>query len=176
VNEIEEETREFIEERIRAIKAELSKYPMPKRRAFDRACFLKPTLETDDKLFLMFLRAERFDEVAAARKLCLHFDHKMELFGEAKLPKTITLEDLDDDDLAVFKTGSYIILPKKDRSGRQPQLLNLPRMSFKNWKNQVRHQVSIRIIRMEGAESLIILFFSSLGPVYVVQYVQCVAC
>ena len=69
---------------------------------------------------------------------------KLELFGAAKLPKTMTLEDLDEDDLEVFKTGSYIILPKKDRSGRQPQLLNLPRLKFKDWRNQVRNRSSIQ--------------------------------
>jgi len=137
VNEIQEETPSFLAGRIEALKTELSKYPMTKRRSFDRACFLRPTLENDEKLFLIFLRGTRFDVKAAARLLCIHFDHKLELFGEAKLPKTITLEDLDDDDLEVFKTGSYIIVPKKDRSGRQPQLINLSRMKYKHWKNQV---------------------------------------
>ena len=144
MNKVLAESKTFVKERIAAMKAELLKYPVAKRRSFDRACFLRPTLENDDKLFLMFLRSERFDELAAARKLCLHFDHKLELFGAAKLPKTMTLEDLDEDDLEVFKTGSYIILPKKDRSGRQPQLLNLPRLKFKDWRNQVRNRSSIQ--------------------------------
>ncbi len=137
-----EETPEFIADRIRAIKAELSRYPVTKRRSFDRACFLKPSLENDWKLYLLFLRAERFDEVAAAVKLCLHFDHKWELFGEAKLPKTITLDDLDEDDMEVFQTGSHVILPKKDRAGRGVGLINLPPMRFRHWKNQVCSNVT----------------------------------
>ena len=119
------------------MKAELARYAVPKRRAFDRALFLKPSLENDEKLYLLFLRADRFDEVAAAKKLCLHFDHKLELFGEAKLTKTITLDDMDEDDMACFYAGSQIILPKKDRAGRSVDLINLPRMTFRHWKNQV---------------------------------------
>lgn len=136
MNKIQQETEEFVSERIEAMKEELSKLPPTRRRSFDRACFLKPTLENDHGLYLMFLRADRFDAESAASKLCLHFDHKLELFGEAKLPKKITLEDLNEDDLEVFQSCAYIVL-KKDRSGRQPQLLNMPRMKFKSWKNQV---------------------------------------
>lgn len=132
-----EETPQFVAERVQAIKDELAKYPLTKRRAFDRACFLKPSLGNDEKLYLLFLRAERFDEVAAARKLCLHFDHKMELFGEGKLAKKITLDDLDADDMATFRTSSFVILPKKDRAGRRVGVINLPPMKFKSWQNQV---------------------------------------
>lgn len=138
VNAIPDETPAFVKERIEATKAVMSKLPMSKRRAFDRAVFLKPGLEKDDKLYLLFLRAERFDPVAAARKLTLHFEHKLELFGEAKLPKKITLDDMDPDDLEVFRTGSHIILTKRDRAGRKVNLIDLTRISFKHWKNQVR--------------------------------------
>lgn len=140
MNEIAEESPEFIAERIKAIRAELGRFPISKRRAFDRAVFLKPALEHDEKLYLLFLRAERFDEVAAAKKLCLHFDHKLELFGEVKLPKKITLDDMDEDDMACFYAGSYVILPKKDRAGRSVGLINLPRIKFRDWKNQVCHR------------------------------------
>ena len=139
-----EETPEFIADRIQALKAELARYPVSKRRSFDRACFLRPSLEMDKKLYLLFLRAERFDEVAAARKLCLHFDHKMALFGEAKLPKAITLDDLDEDDMAVFQTGSYVILPKKDRAGRGVGLMNIPAMKYRHWKNQASPQFLLK--------------------------------
>jgi hypothetical protein len=139
VNDVFQETPEFVADRIRAIKEELTKYPLSKRRAFDRACFLKPSLGNDEKVYLLFLRAERFDVPPAARKLCLHFEHKWELFGEAKLPKNITLDDLDEDDMAALRTGSYIILPKKDRAGRRVGVINLPPMQFKHWKNQVRN-------------------------------------
>jgi len=38
-----------------------------KRQAYDRAVFLRPMLERDDKLHLMFLRAQRFDPCKAAQ-------------------------------------------------------------------------------------------------------------
>jgi hypothetical protein len=100
----------------------------------------------------LFLRAERFEVQPAAKKLCLHFDHKWELFGEAKLPKKITLDDLDEDDIAVIRSGSYIILPKKDRAGRRIGVINLPPMHHKHWKNQVRNIESLCPIRKQELE------------------------
>lgn len=137
VNSIVEETPEFVAERVAAMRSELAKFSVTKRRAFDRAIFLKPRLEKDTKLYLLFLRSERFDPISAAQKLCLHFDHKLELFGEVNLPKEITLDDLDEDDLEIFQTGCQLVLPHKDRSGRTIQIISIPRMKFKHWKNMV---------------------------------------
>lgn len=146
MNSVQEETPEFIQERVAEVKMELSKFSVTKRRAFDRAIFLKPGLENDVNLYLLFLRSTNYDGNTAAHKLCLHFDHKLELFGEAKLPKKITLDDLDEDDKAVFQTGCQIILPQKDRSGRTIQIINIPRMSFKHWKNQVSFLLGFQYI------------------------------
>ena len=47
----------------------------------------------------MFLRAERFDAPKAAIRLVNHFEGKLVLFGEDKLVKRITLDDLEEEDI-----------------------------------------------------------------------------
>eukprot|EP00934_Nitzschia_sp_Nitz4_P009394 Nitzschia sp. Nitz4//scaffold63_size106090//69156//70835//NITZ4_004398-RA/size106090-augustus-gene-0.160-mRNA-1//1//CDS//3329555999//9384//frame0 len=138
IQAIAEEDPTFVEKSIAVLKKEIAKLPSSKRRAFERASFLKPGLDQDEQLYLLFLRGDRFDAVKAAAKLCAHFEHKLELFGEAKLPKKITLDDLDEDDMACFQKGSLIFLGK-DRSGRAVDLINPMRMEYKHWKNQVRY-------------------------------------
>ena len=47
-----------------------------------------------------------------------HFEHKVQLFGEEKLVKKLTLDDLDDDDKAALRPGSHLFLLGKDTVGR----------------------------------------------------------
>mmetsp|Transcript_4294 Transcript_4294/g.10029 ORF Transcript_4294/g.10029 Transcript_4294/m.10029 type:complete len:347 (+) Transcript_4294:57-1097(+) len=73
----------------------------------------------NDKAFrVMFLRANEYDAKSTADQMFRFFDLKNQLFGTDKLVKDITIEDLDDDDIACLKAG-WIQLAGRDRSGRQ---------------------------------------------------------
>ena len=68
---------------------------------------------------LLFLRAEDYDAKLACARLLNFLDMKRELFGDEKLTKDITLDDLDDDDMHALRSGGFQILPIPDRSGRR---------------------------------------------------------
>jgi len=67
---------------------------------------------------VMFLRANEYDSKASAEQMIKFFDLKHQLFGVDKLVKDITMQDLDEDDIACLKTG-HIQLAGRDRSGRK---------------------------------------------------------
>lgn len=133
-----QETPEIVEMAIQKMKVELSLMPIRKRKSLDRAIFLCPTIERDEKLMLRFLRGERFDPKKAAMKMCIHFDHKAELFPLEKLPCRITLDDLSEDDMFSFRTGTFQPLPTKDQAGRTVLVIDISKLDYKHWKNQVR--------------------------------------
>jgi len=66
---------------------------------------------------VMFLRANLYDVTAAADNIIGFFEMKRQLFGDKKLVKDITLEDLDEDDIAALKSG-FVQRAGKDRAGR----------------------------------------------------------
>jgi hypothetical protein len=90
--------------------------PRSKRKAYDRAIFLKPTIQKDAKFKLMFLRAEHYDAKKSAFIMTRYFDEKQELFGVYKVAKKITLGDFSEKDLEVYKTGLGVLLPHKDQT------------------------------------------------------------
>lgn len=67
---------------------------------------------------LMFLRADDFDVACAIKRMHKFLDYKLELFGEEKLCRDITLKDLDLDDMTSLETGAFQELSERDRSGR----------------------------------------------------------
>eukprot|EP00980_Cylindrotheca_fusiformis_P012662 scaffold3098_cov158-Cylindrotheca_fusiformis.AAC.1 len=81
---------------------------------------------TDRDFRIMFLRANRYasngqnryDPKKAAKQMKNFFDTKHLLFGEDKLVKEITLDDLDEDDKRGLQRGSIQVLPVRDRAGR----------------------------------------------------------
>ena len=78
-----------------------------------------PSYVQDKDFRLMFLRSEDYNAKLAATRVMNFFETKRELFGEEKLTKDITLDDLDDDDMYALKSGGFQILPIPDRSGRR---------------------------------------------------------
>jgi hypothetical protein len=89
-----------------------------KREAYDRAAFLRPMLEKDDKLHLMFLRAQRFNPHLAAQHMFLYFEHKRALFGDELLTQKITLKDLTDHEVRLIREGATQLLAGRERTGR----------------------------------------------------------
>ena len=91
-------------------------------RNYHRALFLRPNLQRNDMFKLMFLRAALYNIEKAADRIVKFFDLKMELFGDSKLAKRITIDDLSENDLMHIRSGSIVDLPFRDQSGR-PVLL-----------------------------------------------------
>lgn len=79
-----------------------------------------PSYISGDRAFrLKFLRAERFDVAAAAERMAIHFDCKLELWGPERLGREIYLSDMDEDDLYSLRLGFVQILPQLDHGGRK---------------------------------------------------------
>jgi hypothetical protein len=111
---VREETAELLLSSIRALDRSIQSI---RHKNLTRAMFLRPELETDIPLKLMFLRATEFGGTAACKRLCAYFDAKCQLFGEEKLVKDITLS-LSDLTGGGYQTPIAAVLPKKDQAGR----------------------------------------------------------
>eukprot|EP00934_Nitzschia_sp_Nitz4_P005869 Nitzschia sp. Nitz4//scaffold28_size193895//21364//22833//NITZ4_001625-RA/size193895-augustus-gene-0.289-mRNA-1//1//CDS//3329545862//5859//frame0 len=148
-----EETPDLLERCLHEIREELTKLPIRRRKCWDRAVFLRPSLEHDDKHMLLFLRGSRFDAKDAAKRLAQHYEHKAELFGAERLPHQITLDDLDEDDIACISHVSFQPLKEKDQAGRAVFYFSFSDMKFKHWKNQVRTDVYKVMAALEDEET-----------------------
>ena len=136
------ETPELIETSLNWLQLELDVIPVRRRRGYARALFLKPSLGRDTDFQLMFLRADRFDVPAAARRMCLFFEEKLRLFGDDKLVRKLTLADLSQDDVTSLFNGAGHILPQKDSSGRLIFFVDYSYLDYSDWKNIVSWTVS----------------------------------
>lgn len=85
---------------------------------YDFAYALDPQYVKKPELRLRFLKATSFDAGAAANKIVKHFALKAELFGQGKLARDITQDDLDKKDLECLMCGYQQVLPVRDRAGR----------------------------------------------------------
>jgi hypothetical protein len=130
VAQVQVETPELVEQCIRNFDKYISEIPTKKRKAFNRASFFWPKLETDTKFKLMFLRADFYDAQKAAQRMVNYYEEKRALFGEEKLVKTITINDLEERDLDVFRLGAYLELPLTDQTGRPVFLFDRANFDF----------------------------------------------
>jgi hypothetical protein len=130
VAQAHEETPEFVASCLEELDARISQIPKVKRRAHSRALFFKPTIQNDAKFKLMFLRADVYDAEKAAKRMIKYYEDKLELFGEEKLAKDITLDDLTEEDMDVYSTGWCLELPHKDQVGRPIWFFDLTRYDF----------------------------------------------
>jgi hypothetical protein len=136
---IDESSPDFVCKKLEELEQELHK--RSRNRAFGgyyTANFLAPQYVKNRNFRLMFLRADHFSVPAAAKRLELHFDRKLELFGVEKLCKDITWEDLSEDDKDATMSGFVQCLPSwKDRSGRRVIFDILAFHKYKNPENAV---------------------------------------
>jgi len=65
-----------------------------RKQAWDRAVFLRPGLNEDRSMYLMFLRARRFEPTDAAELMVAYFQAKRDLFGDDLLIHRITWSDV----------------------------------------------------------------------------------
>jgi hypothetical protein len=116
VENIIDETEEFVSERLMAMDRELRN--IPQKSAYEEAERMCRQYATNRKFRLMFLRAVRFDAQQAAVRLVSLMERKLEYFGVAALARPLRLSDLDKDELTVLKSGKVQLLPSRDSAGR----------------------------------------------------------
>ena len=118
VGDVVEETDEMLEANLAEMRIALDRIPDSAKIAWDRAVFLRPSLATDRSLHLMLLRAARFDVPRAATLLVHRFEEKRFYFGDDLLIHRITWDDLTPEEHAFVRSGSYQLIPDRDRTGR----------------------------------------------------------
>jgi hypothetical protein len=152
VADITDETPEFVSSSLESMRSAFVIIPKPQRKALDRALFLRPTLESDDNFYLMFLRSERFNGAKAARKLCRYYENKLELWGDDKLARPITLEDLTEFETEQIYQGNYQFSPNKDQGNRPVHFVHLAEFDFNKWRSMIRYFWYQKMTALEDEE------------------------
>ena len=111
------EPTDVVQKALRDLSDEIGKMSAKKKGALTKALQLSPEY-VNRNFRLKFLRAESFDARAAAVRMALYFEEKLDLFGEERLTRDIYLSDLDEDDLACLRTGYLQILGELDMGSR----------------------------------------------------------
>ena len=143
------ETIEFQNQCLKLMDDAIKRVPRRKRKAMDKAHFLRPTLNTsssasnnNNKFKLWFLRADNYNANLASRRLAAYYSMKQELFGESNLAKDITLDDISTEEIKVaYESGAIGILPIKDQSGR-PIIFTNP----SNWNFNLSPKIMVRMV------------------------------
>ncbi|KAG7361442.1 hypothetical protein IV203_036542 [Nitzschia inconspicua] len=151
VAKVLDEDPEFVAQKLAALENELEK--IKSKPAFDRAMFLSPRYVKDTEFRLKFLRADRFQPEKSAARMVSHFHYKTELFGEHKLVKDITFDDLEPEDVEEFMGGSYQFVPQKDSRGRPICLVIQKLFAYKSWQSKFRTVWYALMCAMEDEES-----------------------
>lgn len=113
------EPTSLIDESLLKLDLELLRINFQRKQAYNKALKSNREYVLDKKFRLKFLRAEKFDAALAASRLLLHFEEKLELFGEDLLGREILLSDLDRDDLDTLNMGYLQVLPQPDTNNRK---------------------------------------------------------
>ena len=88
------------------------------KTAYDLACSIDRNYVMDKDFRMKFLRSTLFDAKAAATKMVQFFEMKRDLFGQGKLARDITQNDLSKEDLTDLYSGRHQLLPVRDSAGR----------------------------------------------------------
>ena len=118
------ETPEFLQEKVTELLGILDQI-QEGREAYDLA--LKQDLGrgvvTNQTFLQSYLRATIFNVEEAAQKITKFYTFKRELFGDEKLAKELTLQDLDSEARELLERGWLSKLPLHDLSGRAVAIL-----------------------------------------------------
>ena len=109
----------LIDESLLKLDLELLRMNFHRKQAYNKALKSNREYVLDKKFRLKFLRAEKFDAALAASRLVLHFEEKLELFGEDLLGREILLSDFDEDDLDTLNMGYLQVLSQTDSNNRK---------------------------------------------------------
>mmetsp|Transcript_17722 Transcript_17722/g.43712 ORF Transcript_17722/g.43712 Transcript_17722/m.43712 type:complete len:558 (+) Transcript_17722:340-2013(+) len=122
-----------------------------KGTVYETAEALNPEYVNARAFRIMFLRGNRYDAKASAKQMLSFFEWKKQLFGEEKLVKDITMDDLDEDDRACLRTG-YLQIAGKDRSNRIIILIIPGMRCFKTLMNEFRSRYYIWMTALKSEE------------------------
>lgn len=95
------ETEEFVEEKIKDMNMHLENIHPREKQAWDRAVFLRPSLEHDKALRMMSLRARRFQPRQAARAMIQLFEERSKFCGEDLSYQRLTWNDVSSADYSL---------------------------------------------------------------------------
>ena len=110
------ETPELVARSLEELQSKMDQ--IKEKDAYNLAASQDPSFVSDRLFRLKCLRAKNFEMPRAVERFNQFFEIKLELFGKDRLTKTITLDDLDPDDIACLNSGFCSILPIQDRAGR----------------------------------------------------------
>jgi hypothetical protein len=113
------EPRALIEEALHLLNIEINTLPASSKIGLEKVMLSAPDYVNDRAFRLKFLRAERLDPQAAAVRMAIHFETKLDIFGEDKLGREIELCDLDENDLHSLNLGYFQVLQSAVESGRR---------------------------------------------------------
>ena len=143
----EEET--FIEESFQQLESHLAK--IKSRSMYEIAEQMDPVYVRARACRLMFLRGNRYDIKDTAENMLRFFEMKHQLFGVRKLVKDITLEDLDEDDIAAMK-GGFFQLAGKDSAGRVIVATFPGLRGYMTLQNELRTRYYVSMCALEKEE------------------------
>mmetsp|Transcript_12572 Transcript_12572/g.18847 ORF Transcript_12572/g.18847 Transcript_12572/m.18847 type:complete len:379 (-) Transcript_12572:83-1219(-) len=112
------EPDDLVEKPLKDLDDEIEKLPSDQKGALEKAMQMSKDYVSSN-FRLKFLRAEKFDAHLAAERMALHFEEKLELFGEEKLAREIIQSDLDEDDMASLSSGYLQVLNGLDFGERK---------------------------------------------------------
>ncbi len=133
------ETPELVSASLDNMRRELAIVPRRRRAALDRAFFLRPSIAYDDSFHLMFLRACRFNPEDAAMRMHRYFTNKLALFGEEKLTKKISLDDLGEKEIKLMHQGSTQFLQVSHRGVIAQYTMIAALDDVSDWKVNMRY-------------------------------------
>jgi hypothetical protein len=133
----DDEDRGFIESALHRLEEELQVY-VGKKKGLDTAKKEHSAFYEDEAFRLKFLKSDNYNPKLAARRLIRYLDKKLELFGAEKLSKSISLDDLNEDDVECLSSGGVQPLSEKDRGGRKIFYSRHENWKYKEVANMVR--------------------------------------
>lgn len=129
VSETPQQLDNLLEEMGKWIK-KLTAGEAPGTEAFKLADLQDHEFTWNSKFRLKFLRVEQYDPKAAAQRLLRYFEFKLLSFGFEKLTSTITFSDLEEETIAILKSGAYQIMPFTDICKRPILVVYPARLEF----------------------------------------------
>jgi len=113
-----------------------------------------PSYVNTDEFRLRFLRCEIFDAKRASARMCRFLDTLMDVFDgkEELLLRPPRLSDFSKTEYAILKSGSFQLLPYRDRSGRRILTMAMD-MSLANFRMTTKILYYFMLVASESVES-----------------------
>mgnify|MGYP002784638628 CR=1 FL=1 len=116
IEKVTHETEELLATCFSAMDMALQR--VPNRDIYDEASRVNARYVEDPAIRLMFLRSEKYNAERSASRFVNFLENKAQYFGNATLARPVYLSDLNEDDIAVLKSGILQLIPARDQSGR----------------------------------------------------------